>query len=164
MRLLNTRTLQLEAFFDDQIPPYAILSHTWGDGEITFQDIQHLDVAREKEGFHKVERACALAASEGHDFIWIDTCCIDKSSSAELSEAINSMYQWYRQSAVCYAYLIDVDDHENVQWVDEEEMLDRTHEEITDMEGILDLVLGFVRHFFLLWQDYGYKAPWPHLP
>ncbi|KAI0528372.1 heterokaryon incompatibility protein-domain-containing protein [Xylaria digitata] len=109
LRLLDTKTYEVKEFFDENIPPYAILSHTWGDEEVTFQDIQSVEVARQQQpGFAKVEGACALASSEGHTYIWIDTCCIDKTSSAELSEAINSMYSWYQRSSVCYAYLIDV--------------------------------------------------------
>lgn len=64
---------------------------------------------RRKAGFAKVVGACSRAARDGFDYIWIDTCCIDKSSSAELSEAINSMFKWYAQAEVCYAYLVDVD-------------------------------------------------------
>ncbi|QYS95648.1 HET domain-containing protein [Trichoderma simmonsii] len=111
MRLLNTKTYSITEFFEANIPRYAILSHTWGQGEVTYQDIaQSVGQAREKkpQGFAKVEGACALAYAEGFDYIWIDTCCIDKTSSAELSEAINSMYAWYRESSICYAYLIDV--------------------------------------------------------
>ncbi|PKK51531.1 hypothetical protein CI102_5412 [Trichoderma harzianum] len=111
MRLLNTKTYSITEFFEANIPRYAILSHTWGSGEVTYQDIvQSVEQARERkpQGFAKVEGACALAYAEGFDYIWIDTCCIDKTSSAELSEAINSMYAWYRQSSICYAYLIDV--------------------------------------------------------
>ncbi|KAK2776372.1 het domain-containing protein [Colletotrichum kahawae] len=61
-----------------------------------------------KKGFLKVERAAKQALSHRYDYIWIDTCCIDKSSSAELSEAINSMYQWYQGAGICYAFLSDV--------------------------------------------------------
>ncbi|KAK0703946.1 heterokaryon incompatibility protein-domain-containing protein [Lasiosphaeria miniovina] len=112
MKLLNTRTLQLESFFnlDDKFPPYSILSHTWEDDEVLFSDMADLAKARQRAGFAKVEAACALAASQHLDYIWIDTCCIDKSSSAELTEAINSMYQWYQFARTCYAYLCDVDD------------------------------------------------------
>ena len=56
----------------------------------------------------KIERCCALAARQKLSYVWIDTCCIDKSSSAELSEAINSMYQWYRNAECCYVYLSDM--------------------------------------------------------
>jgi hypothetical protein len=116
MRLLNVRTLELEEFLHN-IPPYAILSHTWGVDEITydmllkdrsalyspFQRIFGLRV-----GFRKIELACRQAKRDCLSHIWIDTCCIDKSSSAELSKAINSMFAWYRDATICYAYLEDV--------------------------------------------------------
>jgi len=108
MRLLNARSFELKEFFDSEIPRYAILSHTWGREEVLFQDMADLGQARLKYGFQKVQGACTLALAQMHDYIWIDTCCIDKSSSAELTEAINSMYRWYEGAAVCYAYLSDV--------------------------------------------------------
>jgi hypothetical protein len=107
MRLLNTRTLKLHEFFDSNIPPYAILSHTWGEGEVSFQELQSGD-GKSKAGYNKIRRCCEMAASDGFEYVWADTCCIDKTSSTELSEAINSMYRWYRFSDVCYAYLADV--------------------------------------------------------
>ena len=110
MRLLNTSTLKLSEFFDDNIPRYAILSHTWGEDEVSFHDLQNknpkdLDGLK---GYMKIKACCALAASRNFKYVWIDTCCIDKTSSAELSEAINSMYRWYRNAGTCYAYLVDV--------------------------------------------------------
>ncbi|KAH6858958.1 heterokaryon incompatibility protein-domain-containing protein, partial [Alternaria rosae] len=108
MRLLDTRTLELKAFVDS-IPPYAILSHCWTDDEVVFSDLADLEQARKKKGFSKIEKTCELAIGDGFDYAWIDTCCIDKSSSAELSEAINSMFAWYRDSEQCYAYLADVE-------------------------------------------------------
>ena len=110
MRLLDTSTLELHEYFDDNIPKYAILSHTWGEEEVSFHDLQnkkpeHLDGSK---GYMKIKACCALAASEGYKYVWIDTCCIDKTSSAELSEAINSMYRWYRDAGICYAFLVDV--------------------------------------------------------
>ena len=107
MRLLNTKTIKLSEFFDADIPPYAILSHTWGKNEVTFQDLDHVRTKGPK-AYPKIAGCCAKAASHGFKWVWIDTCCIDKSSSAELSEAINSMYRWYRHSRECYAYLEDV--------------------------------------------------------
>lgn len=120
MRLLNTRTRELESF-SSNIPPYATLSHTWGpvDEEISYQDMSgpHREWSSnmgppknstKETGWDKLNGACRQALSDGVDYIWIDTCCIDKSSSAELSEAINSMFAWYAQSQVCYAYLADV--------------------------------------------------------
>ncbi|KAF5546691.1 vegetative incompatibility het-e-1 [Fusarium napiforme] len=111
MRLINSRTLRLEESYGAAtFKKYAILSHTWGaDGdEVTFQDWQDPRVAATKLGYHKVIKACAMAQKHDLDYIWIDSCCIDKSSSAELSEAINSMYVWYRDAEICYAYLADV--------------------------------------------------------
>src|ERR1700736_2831968 len=107
MRLLNTTKRELEEFGGNEIPLYAILSHTWGESEITFQDIEG-DDAEEKVGYEKVRETCSRAAADGFDYVWIDTCCIDKTSSAELSEAINSMYRWYEEAEECYAYLADV--------------------------------------------------------
>ncbi|KAK0648804.1 heterokaryon incompatibility protein-domain-containing protein, partial [Cercophora newfieldiana] len=108
MRLIDTETLALSEFFGDSIPKYAILSHTWGAEEVTFQDWDDLGKASRKKGFAKIEGACAKARSHGLSWVWVDTNCIDKTSSAELTEAINSMFQWYARSEVCYAYLSDV--------------------------------------------------------
>jgi hypothetical protein len=112
MRLLHSKTLKLKNFEGDQCPPYAILSHTWEEDEVSFQDIQGYD-ADKKAGYDKIRHCCQVAAADGFEYAWVDTCCIDKSSSSELSEALNSMYRWYRDSAVCYAYLSDVPSHEN---------------------------------------------------
>lgn len=109
MRLLDAETLQLHEYQGQDVPPYAILSHTWGADEVTFQDMQHQWSYRRKKGFSKLKGACKRAQMDGYKHIWIDTCCIDKSSSAELSEAINSMFSWYSESRVCYAYLSDVE-------------------------------------------------------
>ncbi|KAI2611851.1 heterokaryon incompatibility protein-domain-containing protein [Hypoxylon sp. NC1633] len=110
MRLLNAKTLKLAEFVGSSIPPYAILSHTWECGEVLFDDLRtsRKDAAK-KPGFSKVSAAAAQALRDGLDFIWVDTCCIDKKSSAELSEAINSMFLYYQASKVCYAYLSDFD-------------------------------------------------------
>ncbi|CAK7206237.1 hypothetical protein SEUCBS139899_009024 [Sporothrix eucalyptigena] len=107
MRLINTETYELEEKFNN-IPPYAILSHTWGDGEVSFMDWKNLDEARKKEGFRKIELTCQQAAHDGYKYAWVDTNCIDKTSSSELSEAINSMFAWYRDAQVCYVFLKDV--------------------------------------------------------
>jgi hypothetical protein len=114
MWLIQTESLKLEFFIGSDIPDYAILSHTWGDGEVTFQDWKDLREASKKLGFAKIQSACAQAQDDGLDYIWVDTNCIDKSSSAELSEAINSMFKWYRDSNICYVYLADVEDPDDV--------------------------------------------------
>ncbi|KAJ8133551.1 hypothetical protein O1611_g78 [Lasiodiplodia mahajangana] len=111
MWLINTATLQLEQVSGPGNKRYAILSHTWeGDGkdEVSFQEFANLDMARNKAGFSKIEMTCQKATSLGLGYAWVDTCCIDKSSSAELSEAINSMFEWYKQSQVCFAYIADL--------------------------------------------------------
>ncbi|OJJ77283.1 hypothetical protein ASPBRDRAFT_233647 [Aspergillus brasiliensis CBS 101740] len=115
MRLINTKTFQLEEYFDSDIPEYAILSHTWGKDEVSFQDIQTLSAGPRyrdrvigKEGFLKIKYVCQQATRDGLDYAWVDTCCINRSSSVELSEAINSMFKWYMQSSKCYVYLSDV--------------------------------------------------------
>ncbi|KAH9220436.1 heterokaryon incompatibility protein-domain-containing protein [Leptodontidium sp. 2 PMI_412] len=117
MRLLDTTTLTLHEFFGVNIPPYAILSHRWEGREVTFQDLES-GPQPASPSFSKITRCCAQAVSDGIEWVWIDTCCIDKTSSAELSEAINSMFRWYREADVCYAYLSDVPsggDSENLQ-------------------------------------------------
>ena len=109
MRLLKTSSLALEFFSGDDVPPYAILSHTWDQEEVTLVDLVRNDEAtRRMKGWHKIHRSCELARSLSFDYIWIDACCIDKSSSAELSEAINSMFRWYARSSHCIAWLTDV--------------------------------------------------------
>ncbi|KAJ5527896.1 hypothetical protein N7513_012055 [Penicillium frequentans] len=107
MRLLKTTTLQLEEFPPDRIPPYAILSHTWGADEVLFEDIRS-NTADTKATWTKVKEICRLSLERGLEYVWIDNCCIDKSSSAEISETINSMFMHYEEAAVCLAYLADV--------------------------------------------------------
>ncbi|KAK3938451.1 heterokaryon incompatibility protein-domain-containing protein [Diplogelasinospora grovesii] len=109
MRLINVQTLTLQEF-PGEIPKYAILSHTWGDDEVTFKDFTlDIEAAKLKKGFEKIQHCIGQTESDGLQYCWVDTCCIDKSSSAELSEAINSMFAWYRSSERCYIYLADVD-------------------------------------------------------
>lgn len=111
MHLLNVETHRLEEYFDDGVPPYAILSHTWDADEVLYRQICG-EAGYAPGSSAKVDGCCAQAARDGLRYVWIDTCCIDKSSSAELSEAINSMFGWYRRAAVCYAFLADVPDED----------------------------------------------------
>jgi hypothetical protein len=106
MRLLNTSTLEL-CEFQGRIPDYAILSHTWETEEVLYNDIYRPE-KKQMAGYKKIERCCSQAAYDGYGYVWVDTCCIDKSSSSELSEAINTMYHWYQNAKVCYVYLADV--------------------------------------------------------
>ncbi|UPK94019.1 hypothetical protein LCI18_004954 [Fusarium solani-melongenae] len=106
MRLLDVESWTLKEFTDETRVSYAILSHRWEDDEVLFQDITQ-GMVPFKKGWEKVENFCRIAKKEGFRYGWIDTCCIDKSSSTELSEAINSMYRWYQHADTCFAYLND---------------------------------------------------------
>jgi Heterokaryon incompatibility protein (HET) len=109
MWLLNVNDLQLEEFQEDSIPPYAILSHTWQHAEVTFHDIRNnMDNPKKIASLEKIKNCCRIAGSHDLQYVWIDTCGIDKSSSAELSEAINSMFRYYQNAKHCYVYLVDV--------------------------------------------------------
>jgi hypothetical protein len=109
LRLEENGGYSLVEYFGSEIPPYAILSHTWGKDhdEVTFKDLRE-GTGTEKVGRGKLAFCASRAAQDNIRFFWVDTCCIDKSSSAELSEAINSMFSWYQNSAKCYVYLSDV--------------------------------------------------------
>jgi ankyrin repeat protein len=112
MRLIHTQKTEtgdftIQEFTDYEIPPYVILSHTWAKEEVSYQEINKTS-ANQKSGYEKITQFCLIAKSDGYKYAWIDTCCIDKTSSAELSEAINSMYFWYRNAEICYTYLADV--------------------------------------------------------
>ncbi|KAL8884929.1 MAG: hypothetical protein Q9215_007124 [Flavoplaca cf. flavocitrina] len=107
MRLLLTERLEFQEFFDSQTPKYAILSHRWTGNEVSFQDFDRCK-EEQRPSFDKISNCCSLAKNNGYEWVWIDTCCIDKKSSAELSEAINSMYAWYKKADVCYVYLVNV--------------------------------------------------------
>ncbi|KAI1746421.1 heterokaryon incompatibility protein-domain-containing protein [Xylaria scruposa] len=115
VRLINIHTKNLEDFIDDTepTPPYAILSHTWGPDheEISFQDLQ-VEEVKTGPGREKFEASCAQAILDDLSYVWIDTCCIDKTNSTELT--INSMFKWYKNARLCYAYLCDVDSAENI--------------------------------------------------
>ena len=126
MRLLHTTELRFQEFFNRDIPYYAVLSHRWEEDEVSFQEMQFLLLSPEDrarvltpallnaetkvrgKGYKKVLDFCKFAAFRCHTWVWIDTVCIDKASSAELSEAINSMWGYYRDSERCNAYLSDV--------------------------------------------------------
>ncbi|KAL5318069.1 hypothetical protein ACEPPN_015173 [Leptodophora sp. 'Broadleaf-Isolate-01'] len=110
MRLLYCNSdghFSLAEFFKSATPEYAILSHTWEEEEVTFDDLQN-GTGMDKAGYEKIRFCAEQAKRDGLQYFWVDTCCIDKSNSAELAEAINSMFRWYRMSTKCYVYLPDV--------------------------------------------------------
>ncbi|KAK3112261.1 hypothetical protein LTR53_011663, partial [Teratosphaeriaceae sp. CCFEE 6253] len=103
MRLINVDTFTLQEFAGSgSAPPYAILSHTWGENEVSYQDIQNLELAQSREGFRKIRFACSQAKDHGFAYAWVDTCCIGE------IELACQMYRWYMNAAVCYVYLSDV--------------------------------------------------------
>ena len=111
IRLLkaNDGTFSLDTFSEPTIPPYAILSHTWGSDseEVTFKDIADR-TGSDKAGYQKLRFCENQAKAHGLRHFWVDTCCIDKSNEKELTTAINSMFRWYQNAARCYVYLSDV--------------------------------------------------------
>jgi hypothetical protein len=110
MRLLKSTendNFSLSTFSANETPPYAILSHTWGKDEVTFEEIINNE-EKDKPGYQKIKFCEKQASKDGLSYFWIDTCCIDKTDIVETSEAINSMFSWYRDAARCYVYLSDV--------------------------------------------------------
>ena len=110
MRLLQCNDkseFSLTSDLCDDIPQYAILLHTWGAEEVSFRDM--IDgTGKDKTGYDKIRFCREQARRHSWQYFWVDTCCIDKSNNTELSEAINSMFRWYRNAAICYVYLSDV--------------------------------------------------------
>ncbi|KAF2766352.1 HET-domain-containing protein, partial [Teratosphaeria nubilosa] len=113
MRLLNTTDYTFRTFNSEQLEPYAILSHCWSQDpeqpELTYQDVLGGAFSGDSPGWRKIEQHCRISRARGFAWAWVDTCCIDKRDSVELSEAINSMFAWYRDAAECYVFLLDVD-------------------------------------------------------
>ncbi|KAL1883225.1 hypothetical protein Daus18300_000283 [Diaporthe australafricana] len=122
MRLIDAKTLRIREFpSEDAYPAYAILSHTWGpaEQECTLQSMTEPDISS-RIGYTKIKHCCDQALKDGLFWAWVDTCCIDKTSTAELSEAINSMFRWYKKASICYAYIEDantVEDLEKSRWI-----------------------------------------------
>jgi len=126
MRVIDTSTYLFHEFVEYHQAEYAVLSHTWGPDELTYQDWLYIhdqsprrwgwvkiddevQLIKAKGGYNKIIDACKRAVTDGYKWIWLDTICIDKTNLAELSETINSMYQLYRFSDVCYVSLTDVE-------------------------------------------------------
>ena len=110
------RQAKVLEFSDDEVTEYAILSHRWTEQEVDYNKVVKLAKMDKEErgeihqcdGYQKILQSCEQAKKDGYKWLWVDTCCIDKRSSAELSEAINSMYRWYENSRICYVYLHDL--------------------------------------------------------
>ena len=94
MRLLNTKSFQFTEIYNPRDFTYAILSHRWTEHEVSYKEMRK-GTAAQNPGYSKILKCCQIASQKGFEWVWIDTCCIDRRSSAELSEAINSMWNWY---------------------------------------------------------------------
>lgn len=130
MRLLRHKSdidFELVTFNTDDLPPYAILSHTWTDGEEVTYDELVAGTGKDKAGYDKIGFCGERAAQDGLEFFWVDTCCIDKRGSTELQEAINSMFMWYKKATICYVYLGDVTDANSVEGKDSQFRRARWH-------------------------------------
>jgi hypothetical protein len=136
MRLLKRSPngdFELTSFNTDDPPLYAILSHTWTEGqEVTYGELV-AGTGKEKAGYAKIRFCVEKAAKDGLQYSWVDTCCIDKSTSDELSTAINSMFRWYQRASKCYVYLSDV----------------QVPEEVTDAQA-----------FRITWEDAFRRSRW----
>jgi hypothetical protein len=93
--------------FTGMTPPYAILSHDWGNEEFSFDDLMN-GTGRSKAGYRKIKFCAKQAEQDQLQYFWVDTCCIDKWNLPELSKAINSMFRWYQNATKCYVFLSDV--------------------------------------------------------
>ena len=116
MRLLKRKSdddFELVTFDTDDLPSYAILSHTWDDGEVTYDELV-AGTGKNKAGYVKIRFCEERAAEDGLQYFWVDTCCINKSIRQELDTAINSMFRWYHRAKKCYVYLSDVQIPEEV--------------------------------------------------
>jgi hypothetical protein len=121
MRLLNTHTLEFEEFVGRPKESYAILSHRSGDEEVSYKEFRKTrETLKHRAGYKKIAEFCDISKKRGYRLAWIDTCCIDKRSSTELSEVLNSMYEWYENSSECYVWLEDysgtLDDLHKCTW------------------------------------------------
>lgn len=151
MRLINVKSLELKEFRGCSPPRYAIVSHRWEDDEVTFDDIRDENFGHRK-GYYKLEGACRKAFQYGCEWMWLDTCCINKTNAVELAEAINSMYNWYKEAEICLVYLFDLSDNQTDRHFEDCEWWSRgwTLQELIAPAN----VVFFDRH----WQQVGRKA------
>ena len=99
----------ISAFVKD-ITKFAVLSHTWGQDEPSYEDFVLQRNTTGSKGYEKLEKFCKIAYEQyGVEFAWADTVCINKLSSSELDESIRSMFTWYRESSICIIYLADTE-------------------------------------------------------
>ncbi|KAI0555648.1 heterokaryon incompatibility protein-domain-containing protein [Xylaria curta] len=110
VELQGSGSLRLTKNLSGDIPPYAILSHTWGredEDEVSYNDMLR-GIITDKPGYQKLHFCRKQAVLDGIKYFWIDTCCINQSNFTEVTLAINPMFSWYQNSTKCYVYLQDV--------------------------------------------------------
>ncbi|THU90968.1 HET-domain-containing protein [Dendrothele bispora CBS 962.96] len=122
-RLINTHSLKLVDFREREIPHYAIISHRWGNEEVGLQEFRRpTRQTKRKLGYRKIFNACEQARLDNLDYLWIDTCCINQEDQGDVHRNIKSMFAYYQNSRVCYAYLFDIlgpgNDLGSSQWFD----------------------------------------------
>ncbi|KAH7915572.1 heterokaryon incompatibility protein-domain-containing protein [Hygrophoropsis aurantiaca] len=119
----------------DKYFEFAMLSHRWGDGEPLFRHVDReirdercgsIYMMKAPAGVQKLQHYCCTAAKCGYRWAWSDTCCIDKSSSSETQESINSMFSWYRNSALTIVHLSDMPDMAEVERIPSSPSVDST--------------------------------------
>lgn len=110
--LISTKSLMNEDFITEVIRTYfrhAMLSHKWDVNEPLFHELPNgVFASGLPPRFTKLKSFCEVVKGLGLGWAWCDTCCINKDSSAELEEAITSMFRWYRDSALTIVYFSDV--------------------------------------------------------
>lgn len=154
MRLLAVQSLNFVEYSDEsQIPKYGVLSHRWQEEEVSYQDMI-TGQAQHKRGYTKLHQFCRQCIVDEIAFAWVDTCCINRDSSAELSEAINSMFRWYQNATKCYAYLFDFARGDEISEFDGSEWFRRgwTLQELIAPEGVL--------FYDCNWNAIGSKQEW----
>ena len=146
-------------YYSELVPSYATLSHRWGhpDDEVLYHDlVGDKSKAKQKKAYRKIQALARQALQDGIAHIWVDTCCIDKSSSAELSEAINSIFKWYEESKICYVYLKDVPEKDGYASTDS---LFRKSEWFNRGWTLQEMIApADVRFFTASWEEIGRKC------
>ncbi|KAG0701294.1 hypothetical protein DFH29DRAFT_852779 [Suillus ampliporus] len=89
---------------------WVMLSHKWESKEPLMHDIHDKVVYDLDPGgtVVKLQTFCKVTRDAGHRRAWSDTCCTDQNNNVELQRSVNSMFVWYRNSALTIVYLSDV--------------------------------------------------------
>ncbi|THV00724.1 HET-domain-containing protein [Dendrothele bispora CBS 962.96] len=109
-RFIDTHTLNLVELDDTTVLSYAILSHRWLHGEevVNHEYLHPFGKTLSKSGYQKIQAVCRQARQDNLRYVWVDTCCIEQGNHNDVAANITSMYAYYQNAEVCYAYLVDV--------------------------------------------------------